>query len=264
MRTRSITALAAALALFAAVPAAAQHPSPTAVQSQADDGSPAEPPKDASDDVKAVYDDYADDGRVDVCDHERDVLQETLDTIEEDVDRDFPDFREAIRAGIERHDRGRCESAEPTPAPTTDGAGPNPTPAPTVESGDLPDADDGFPDDGGDAVPPPADDGALPPEDPSQADESGVVPEGAPAVPPPVPTATPTPSATPIIVTSSRTDELVVPGILLAVALLGAAALALAAYGARRSPRWEAAVREASFRVRTTWADFTDWLRLGR
>ena len=77
---RPITALMAALALLAVAPAAsfAQSPTPTATAAQ-DDGTAADPPADASKEVKAVYTDYSRDGVIDVCDHTRDVLQETLD-----------------------------------------------------------------------------------------------------------------------------------------------------------------------------------------
>src|ERR1700754_198907 len=127
MRTRPITALLAALALLAVNCAAsfAQSPSPTPSATAAqDDGSTADPPANASKAVKAVYTDYSRDGVIDVCAHTREVLQETLQGIEADFDRDFPDFREAVQAGIERHDKGRCDdvdgsgSADGTPTPT--------------------------------------------------------------------------------------------------------------------------------------------------
>ena len=67
-----------------------------------------------------------------------------------------------------------------------------------------------------------------------------------------------------MIVTRSGTDGLLIPGILLGIALLGALALGAFALAARRSPRFEHAWREAAFRTRGTWADFSDWLKLGR
>src|SRR4051794_8070777 len=122
MFKRPITAVVAALALLAALPAVAQaqDPTPTAQQSQ-DDGSAAQAPSDASKEVKAIYTDYSRDGVIDVCDHTRANLQKTLDTIEADFDRDFPDFREAVEAGIQRHDSDKCasdEEATPTATPT--------------------------------------------------------------------------------------------------------------------------------------------------
>ena len=46
--------------------------------------------------------------------------------------------------------------------------------------------------------------------------------------------------------------------------MLCAVALALFPLAARNNPRLDAAWREAAFRTRATWTDFTDWLRLGR
>ena len=200
MRMRPITALVAALALLAAVPVATRAqdptptPTPTASQSQQDDGSSAEAPEGASAEVIAIYDDYSDDGKIEVCDHERTDLQDALDGIEADVDRDFPDFREAIRAGIQRHDGGRCDDGTATATATPDDGSTtaDPTPAPTTESGELPPFDDGTTDDGSGALPP-VDDGTLPPEDGTLPPESGAVPPPA-ATPAPVAPVRPPPA----------------------------------------------------------------------
>jgi hypothetical protein len=274
MRTRPITALVAALALLAAVPVATRAqdptptPTPTASQSQQDDGSSAEAPEGASAEVIAIYDDYRDDGLIEVCDHQRTDLRDALDTIEDDVDRDFPDFREAVRAGIQRHDRGRCDDGTATATATPDDGSTtaDPTPTASAESGELPPLDDGTTDDDAGGLPP-LDDGTLPPEDGTLPLESGAAvppPAATPAPVAPVPAASPAASATPAVVTRSGTDRLLVPGILIGVALLGGAVLALSAFGAHRSPRWQHAWSEAAFRARGTWADFSDWLRLGR
>lgn len=268
MCTRPITALLAALALLAVTPAAAfaQTPTPTATAAQ-DDGAAADPPADASKEVKAVYTDYSRDGVIDVCDHTRDVLQETLDGIEPDFDRDFPDFREAVRAGIQRHDKGRCDDdAEPTATPTpTATASPTATatasPTASPESGALPPTDDSGGKDGG-AAPP--DTGSTTPEDGSLPTATATPPAATATVAPPVAATTPTPVPTPAVVTRSSTDGLLLPGILIGIALLGAAALAVSAYTGRRSPRMRHAWSEAAYRTKSTWADFSDWLRLGR
>ena len=187
MSKRPITALMAALALLAVAPAAsfAQSPTPTATAAQ-DDGTAADPPADASKEVKAVYTDYSRDGVIDVCDHTRDVLQQTLDGIEADFDRDFPDFREAVKAGIQRHDKGRCEEATATPTATaTATASPEATATASPDDGALPPATDdgsGTPDDG--TLPPATDDGSTQPED-------GALP---PATDGASPTPVPTPS----------------------------------------------------------------------
>jgi hypothetical protein len=276
MRMRPITALVAALALLAVTSTAsfAQSPTPTPTASPTpsattaqDDGTAADPPADASKEVKAVYTDYSRDGVIDVCDHTRDVLQETLDGIEAAFDRDFPDFREAVKAGIQRHDKGRCADATATPTATpTATASPDATETATPDDGTLPPATD----DGGGSLPPPTDDsqGSTPPEDGSLPPTADASPTPAPPVPAPtvapaVPAATPTPVPTPVLVSRSSTEGLLLPGILIGVALLGAAALALAAVTGR-SPRTRQAFSEAGYRVKGTWADFSDWLKLGR
>jgi hypothetical protein len=266
MSMRPITALLAALALLAVVcsPSLAQTPTPTATASQ-DDGTAADPPADASKEVKAVYTDYSRDGVIDVCDHTREVLRETLDGIESDFDRDFPDFREAVKAGIQRHDKGKCEEdAEQTPT-ATETATPAPTATASPDDGSLPPPDDSATPDAG-ALPPATDDGS------SQPPESGALPpatEGASPTPAPTVTAAPTvvatpaPSATPSVVTRSSADGLLIPGILVGIALLGGLLLTLAAFSGR-SPRTRHAFSEAAYRFKGTWADFSDWLRFGR
>jgi hypothetical protein len=101
----------------------------------------------------------------------------------------------------------------------------------------------------------------VPPED--QIPPPGAVtpvPTAAAAVPPPAAVSTPPP---PVIVRAGH-RSLTVPLILIALALLGALALGLSALAARRNARLHHAWREAAFRTRGTWADFSDWLRLGR
>jgi hypothetical protein len=269
MSKRPITALMAALALLAVAPAAsfAQSPTPTATAAQ-DDGTAADPPADASKEVKAVYTDYSRDGVIDVCDHTRDVLQQTLDGIEADFDRDFPDFREAVKAGIQRHDKGRCEEATATPTATaTATASPEATATASHDDGALPPATDdgsGTPDDG--TLPPATDDGSTQPEDgalPPATEDASPTPVPTPTVAPTVAPVTPTPSPTPVVVTRSSTDGLLVPGILVGLALFGALILTMAALSGR-SPRTRHAFSEAAYRAKGTWADFSDWLKIGR
>jgi hypothetical protein len=261
MPKRSITALLAALALLVAAPAAfAQKATPT----------PGGPPADASTAVKAIYTDYRSDGKIDVCDHEQTDLQDALDTIEPEFDTDNPDFRAALEAGIQKYDSGRCDGDATATATAT--ATETATAAPTADDGTLPPPDDSSGGDDSGALPPPDDGTSTPaPEDGTLPPEGGATPEGTPAVPAPVPTvapaapaATPAPSATPTVVASSSDGSLLVPGILIGLAILGALALALFPLAARNNPRLDHAWREAAFRTRATWTDFTDWLRLGR
>lgn len=60
-------------------------------------------PKGSPPAVRRVYADYAENGRVDVCEPSLRTLKRTLATIDRKVDRDYPDFRAAIEAGIRRY-----------------------------------------------------------------------------------------------------------------------------------------------------------------
>ncbi len=244
MPKRPLTAVLAALALLTAAPAASHAQNP---------------PADAPADVQAIYQDYRNDGKVEPCDHEVEHLQDALETIEPAFDQDYPDFRAALEAGINDHDD--CDDdadAEPTAT-----ASPAPTATSTPDAGTLPPTDDD---------PAPENFGTLPPRTAHCRPRTGPrrrIRAPTPAQPaataaPPAAATTPAASPTPVIVTRSGTDGLLIPGILLAIALLGALALGAFALAARRSPRFEHAWREAAFRTRGTWADFSDWLKLGR
>src|ERR687895_2936049 len=84
--------------------------------------------------VRRVYADFRRDGRIDNCDHSRTALKRTLQSISDEFDTDFPDFREAVRAAIKDHDKERCEEEEePEPTPTaTPAPTSTPTPSPTT------------------------------------------------------------------------------------------------------------------------------------
>jgi hypothetical protein len=244
MRTRPITVFAVALALLAAV----------APVARAQDKFPA--------DVQKVYDDYRADGVIDVCDHTQATLESTRDSIKPEFDRDYPDFREAVEAGIDKHKDGGCGGdsssgssggggTSPPAATATPGAGTAPISPPastaTPESGKLPEAS-------------PAPKATVPPEDAIPPQTGTPAPTAAPPAAA-VPAATPTPA--PQVVHAGH-RSLTLPIVLLVIALLGALALALSWLLAKRNPRVRHAWREAAFRTRGTWADFSDWLRLGR
>jgi len=243
MRTRPITVLAVALALLAAV-------APPAARAQ--DKFPA--------DVQKVYDDYRSDGVIDVCDHTQATLESTRDTIKADFDRDYPDFREAVEAGIDKHKDGGCGGD--SSSSDSSGGGTPPAASATPGSGTstvAPPAESATPDAGAESGTLPQATATVPPEDaiPPQAGATPV-----PTVPPAAPAATPTPAEPKIVHSGHR--SLTLPIVLIAIALLGLVALALSALFARRNPRLQHAWREAAFRTRGTWADFSDWLRLGR
>ena len=218
--------------------------------------------------VRRVYADFRRDGRIDNCEHSRTALKRTRESITDEFDTDFPDFREAVTAAIKDHDNARCEEEEEpeataTPSPTstptpTSTPSPTTTPAPTTppstDSGDLDD-------DSGGAAPPPRNDDKPPP---SESDVAPVQPEATPA-----PVATPPPpTPTQLAVTPSDGDtNLLVPAVLLAAALAGLGLVGASAIAARRSDHfagWGHSLREASYRATGAWSDFGDWLRLGR
>ena len=214
--------------------------------------------------VRRVYADFRRDGRIDNCDHSRLALKRTLQSITDDFDADFPDFRAAVRAAIKDHDKERCEpEPTPTPSPTTTPA-PTATPAPPPPAATpAPPVDDGgldFDDDSGGAAPPPSNDDPPPP---SESDVAPVQPTATPA-----PVATPPPAAEPqlAVVKPASDANLTVPALLLALALAGLALLAAFVLAARRGhfAGFGHAWREASYRAAGAWGDFGDWLRLGR
>jgi hypothetical protein len=70
-----------------------------------------QPPTGASPAVREVYNDFLVDGTIDICAHSVRALKQTLATIEPKTDTDFPDFRPAIEAGIDRH--ANCTKHDP-------------------------------------------------------------------------------------------------------------------------------------------------------
>jgi hypothetical protein len=280
MRARLTAILTVLAALLAAAPAWAQDatttPAPTPTPTATPTPSPTPTPEEIEEAerkeklrkrkiVRRVYADFRRDGRIDNCDHSRTALKRTLESITDEFDADFPDFREAVKAAIKDHDKERCEEPEPTPTPTPSAtATPAPTPAPTaappppaVDDGDLPDVED----DRGGAAPPPSKD--KPPPPPTESDVAPVQPTATPS-----PAATTPPPAEPqlAVVRPAGDRDLTVPALLLAIALIGLALLAASALAARRGrfAGWGHAWREASYRATGAWGDFSDWLRLGR
>jgi hypothetical protein len=291
MRAR-LTGFAAGLALVLAPAASAQTtptpsptatatPSPTATATPTPEPTPTpEEKQDAKDrkrkDVRRIYRDFERDGRIDDCDHTEKALKIARRSISDSYKEDFPDFREALTAAIERHRDGKCveptptPSATATPAPTTSPGtttpAPTSTPAPAApapssspESGTLPDfgaggdSGGGSGGSGGDSDP-----GTLP------APGEDAIPEGTAS-----PSATPAPAPAPLppklVVTKAATDpNLFAPGVMLAIALLGLLFAALTALFAKRTGRLQGvdqAWREAAWRLSGTWGDFSDWLR---
>jgi len=295
MRAR-LTGAAAALALAVlAAPAAAQvpTPTPTPTPSPTPSATPTPTPtptpeeqeraeRDARDrkakNVRRIYRDFERDGRIDDCDHPLTALKRARRSIEDSYKEEYPDFRDALTAAIERHNDGDCEeqqaerdeqNADPTPTPTATPAPSTPstpttpsTPAPTTpttpDSGSLPDFGAGGSGDSGGQVDPLPEVPAPPGED--------AIPEGT-ASPTPSAQATPTPTPRLIVTRAAASPNMFVPGALLAVALLGLLIAALSALFAKRSGRLAGmghAWREAAWRTSGAWSDFSDWLRSRR
>src|SRR3954453_3094524 len=285
MRMRAVTALLAALALGA--PAAAHAavatptPTPTIQPSQATPTPTptATPAPAAARRTKAdqrVYDDYSADGVISACRHSVKTLKHTLRTIRPQFETNFPDFTPAVKAAIARHRNGGCrQTATPnnpsgattspagsttptptvTPFPTATAAPSTLEPAAPTESGRLP---GGVPRSGGGARTPRH---ALTPS-PAPTPAGPAATEGAIT-----PVVTPTPTPRRLVVERAGGHDLAVPGALLGVAVLVAVLLGLSALAAARSPRLAGmhnAWREAAYRTRGTWRDFSEWLRLGR
>jgi hypothetical protein len=221
--------------------------------------------------VKRIYRDFERDGRIDDCDHTEKALKRARRSIEDAYAEEYPDFRDALTAALQRHRDGKCVEVTPTPTPTpspapggtttpppasTPAPAAPPPPASTPDSGTLPDfgggsGDGGSKGDSGGTSTPPGE---------------GDIPEG--ALPSPPPAATPQALPPKLVVTRAGTaPNLFLPGTMLAVALLGLLIAALTGLFAKRTGRLAGvghAWREAGWRASGTWSEFTDWLRTGR
>lgn len=251
---------------------------------------------DAAAAVKQVTRDFRRDGVITPCDHSLGELKAVKANLPPEFVEEFPDFESAVDAALEARREDECptpgsragggsdeddsgggggggESGSPTssptpfatPAPTTPApvtpapvtpapVTPVPTPAPTPRPERTPVPD---------PTPAPGDD--VPGADVPPA----VTPVPAPVAPvvPPGPTPTPEPTLGP--------DEdgrgLMVAGVIAGVPLTLVALAALVLFALARlglaeteRARMRHAWGEAGVRAAGTWADFTDWLRLGR
>ena len=269
-------------ALAVAAPAWAQDPTPVPTETPIPTATPTPTPTPTPEEieeaerkeklrkrmvVRRVYRDFRRDGRIDNCDHSRTALKRTLESITDEFDADFPDFRAAVRAAIKDHDKERCEppEPEPTPAPTT----PAPTSTPAPPPPRLAPRRRRWTTAGSTSATTTT---AAAPRRRRRTTtrrrrrSSDVTPVQPTATPPPA--VTPPPAAEPqlAVVQPAGDPNLTVPALLLAIALLGLALLAASVLAARRGrlAGWGHAWREASYRAAGAWGDFGDWLRLGR
>ena len=185
--------------------------------------------------VSAAYSQNA--GQLEPCWFSQADLESALAGIPRAFEGVVPDLRKAIEDGIAAHRRGECRGIEPTGGPTE-----AETPATPADTTATAPADTG-------AVPPPVT--TTPSQTPPAAGEQVTT---TPGVQPPGEKR----STTPLVVG--------------AAALGGLLLLALLVWGWARlrgwDPTWAARTRqawgEAGYRVSNTWAEFSDWLRLGR
>jgi hypothetical protein len=181
--------------------------------------------------VRKVYDDFTTDGKIDACKHSASELREAEQKLPRDLERIAPNFPAAIAAALEERencdDAGATGSPEPTATPT-----PSPTATPTPAQPQ-----------GGQQQPAP------------------VVPTATPPPPPPANKAA----------AKDSSDEVPIGAIALGALALAIALAALVLLAMSRTDRGQerlARLRhtwgEAAYRSGGAWADFKDWVRLGR
>jgi hypothetical protein len=195
---------------------------------------------------KDIFGAYKKTGKVDGCTYSAQQLADAKRQVPNDIEQYAPDFPNALDDAIQHRASGACANAaatagttSPAPAPTTPGSGP------TATTG----------------VPPGTTPGAPAP--------TGQTPQ-------PAPTSNPAPAVADNAVLAAskrRNSDAGVPAPLVALAVIGALmALAALLYALARwwawEPRWLVRARhagaEAGWRASGSWAEFMDWLRLGR
>jgi len=253
---RLLGALAVALALLATLPAGAAAQLSRASQQ--------------------VYDDYRSDAAIEPCDHSVAAYRRTLRDITPDIEEATPAFRPAVEAARRERERGRRDClAQDTPTqPGTSGDGAaggsagGSTPSPPAQP--APPATSPAPAQPSTPAQPAAPANPAPAPAPGNA---APAPESTPAptvAPPPVTDSTPPAPAAPVLL--NRPHDGTPAGLFIAVGLLALSALltllALLAWrlgwGEERLAGPRHAWGEATYRAGATWADFVDWIRLGR
>jgi hypothetical protein len=223
-----------------------------------------------------VYDDYRSDAAIQPCDHTVAVYRRTLREIDPTIEEDSPAFRPAVEAALREREHGRHNCLEQD-SPSQPGSGGSATGGSSGGSA------------GGSVAPARP---ALPstaPVKPKPAPPVAAAPAPAPGSAAPAPSATPAPAApAPAAPAPPATSSVPAPpadpvlvdhphkgtpmGLAIALGLLALAAmLGLLALAARRFGWGEVRLAgprhawgEAAYRASATWADFVDWIRLGR
>jgi hypothetical protein len=181
---------------------------------------------------------YQKTGAVDGCKHTAAELSQAKDQTPKDIAQTAPGFPAQLAAAAAQRAKGCDKEAEKATSTATAG-----TPAATTTTG---------------------------PDATSQAPATTTAP--AATAPPattaaPAPAPAPTPTTTPAAQSSSDKGArlaLVVAGALVLMLLLLLAAARWWAWEPHWLVRWRHATAEAGWRASAAWAEFTDWLRLGR
>lgn len=198
--------------------------------------------------------DYTRDGRLDPCRYTEKELRDLKGAIPNDFEQ-YSDFGVAIDDALAKRAQGVCKKGDSTAQ--------NSATAPPAPSGTAP-------------PPPPAagspSTGAPSAGTPAPAPTAGAQPPPTPAT---APTAAPDIASRDVIAAAARSTEPAneAPFVLIALAVLaGLLALGTVMFGLVRWRAWEPAwadrfghaAGEAGWRVSSTWAEFSDFVRLGR
>jgi hypothetical protein len=223
-----------------------------------------------------VYDDYRSDAAIEPCDHTVATYRKTLKQITPDVEEATPAFRPAVEAALREREDGKqgCLQQDSPTQPGTSGGG-----AAGGTSGGASGGSDTTPSPPAQPAPPAPTPAPAPPSSNAPAPAGGgggtapsVQATPAPTVAPPPPVANSAPPAPTAPTLLNRPHEgtptglLIALGLLALTALLGALALLARRFGwgEERLAGTRHAWGEATYRAGATWADFIDWIRLGR
>ncbi len=217
----------------------------------------------------SIIDDFGPDGVIDPCKHTTAQLRKELDVVGPDIAQYAADYPAAIEAALEARARGDCGGGPATSGTAGGGGGGGGGGAAPPATGGTPAA----PDDSSTAPPAAAGAPAAPAATADPASTGGEVVAAPPA---PAGATTPAPAGVPdaeLARAAARTagNDAPLPVLLLGVLAAAIALAVLTGAGMRRlglaGDRFDPAAhawREAAWRAGGTWADFRDWVRLGR
>jgi hypothetical protein len=220
-----------------------------------------------------VYDDYRSDAAIQPCDHTVAVYRRTLRELTPAIEEETPAFRPAVEAALRERNRGRqdCLAQDSPTQPGTNGGGTTATP-PSDTTPPATQPAPGAPSTAAPVTPPPA--AGAPRHAAPAPGNVAPAPQATPTptVAPPPPVTSSAPPAPAEVVLLDRPHQGTPAGLLVALGLVALAALLAAlallarrlGWGEERLAGTRHAWGEATYRAGATWADFVDWIRLGR